>query len=221
MQQVRVCAQQHGAPSCQQPSCTQLTRHCAPILSSTRTGKLLTSSAPSVELQRPLVFLWGAAYRCGFQPFQRWEARRDAGSGMSFFIDHEEKKTYWEEELPAEGRAALQTAAAAKQQQQQQQQQQQPRNGALMHASASAPDLDQTARCNLRPRTSQICIGCLSRRVSRPFLSVASAYGSKHCADSAGQASRTLSRHTQGLQSRQEEARIRPLRLQRPGGKHS
>ena len=65
---------------------------------------------------------------------QRWEARRDAGSGMNFFIDHEAKKTYWEEELPAEGRAALQR------------QQQQPRNGALMHASASAPDLAQTAR---------------------------------------------------------------------------
>ncbi len=77
---------------------------------------------------------------------QRWEARRDAGSGMSFFIDHEEKKTYWEEELPAEGRAVLQAASTAKQQQHQQQQQ--PRNGGLMHASASAPDLAQTARCS-------------------------------------------------------------------------
>ena len=78
---------------------------------------------------------------------QRWEARRDAGSGMSFFIDHKEKKTYWEEELPAEGRAALQAAAAAKQQRQQ------PTNGTLMHASASAPDLAQTARCTASPPT--------------------------------------------------------------------
>ena len=69
---------------------------------------------------------------------QRWEARRDAGSGMNFFIDHEAKKTYWEEELPPEGRAALRAAAA--------QQQQQPRNGPLMHASASDPDLAQTSR---------------------------------------------------------------------------
>ena len=66
---------------------------------------------------------------------------------MSFFIDYEEKKTYWEEELPAEGRAALQTAATAKQRQQQQQ----PRHGALMHASSSAPDLAQTARCDASP----------------------------------------------------------------------
>ncbi len=74
---------------------------------------------------------------------------------MSFFIDHEEKKTYWEEELPAEGRVSLQAAAAAKQQQQQQQ----PRNGASMHSSASAPDLAQTARCDASPLQACVCPG--------------------------------------------------------------
>ena len=61
------------------------------------------------------------------------------GSGLEFFIDHEAKKTYWEEDLPAEGRVALAAAAAAAQQQVQ------PRNGALLHASASAPNLADAA----------------------------------------------------------------------------
>ena len=62
---------------------------------------------------------------------------------MEFFIDHEAKKTYWEEELPVEGRAALAAAAAAAQQQQHEQLQ--PRNGAMLHGSASAPNLAEAA----------------------------------------------------------------------------
>ena len=43
---------------------------------------------------------------------QRWEARSDTASGMLFYIDHEQKKTYWEDDLPQEGYAALYPAAA-------------------------------------------------------------------------------------------------------------
>ena len=74
---------------------------------------------------------------CAAAMWQRWEAQKDADSGMEFFIDHEAKKTYWDEDLPPEGRAALAAAAA--------QRRLEPRNGAPLHASASAPNLADAA----------------------------------------------------------------------------
>lgn len=61
---------------------------------------------------------------------QRWEARHDAATGMTFYIDHLQKKTYWEDDVPAEAAAALLQASSPRL-----------RAANAMHPSASAPDL--------------------------------------------------------------------------------
>ena len=56
---------------------------------------------------------------------------------MTFYIDHQHKKTYWEDEVPAEAAAALLQASSPPL-----------RAAAAMQPSASAPDLrGEGAKC--------------------------------------------------------------------------